>query len=496
MSKVSVTTVKDIGCSFKVIRSTSSHKVITLSLWKSSPGYVFNLSNTILWWGRNARALFPGWNVRIYIDYSIFHSVPDDIDWNVVYEQLSKHKNVEIWLYFCEWGHSKDSKCARCHDGTFGSVLRFHAFQDPDVDIAISRNVELLSSIKDARIVHDWSRSKRKYHVIYDVGGGYPCDYKNEEMCKELGMDGENMVLATFGMKKPNPYKDMFYLMRMIVMEYGKILRKYPYGTDEILLTTLYKIKMTGKNTYITPRARLNQLFPLENPHYEHVAHLIFDFFREDKTPLTGEVRGMVKLFGDYMDFSPYLVKQLPPLIGIVEDKVPDVAVALLKYLRKELRPKINIRQAEKIRREMMQWSFELFRDNKLNKEVHSWDEPDYNFMDHAKSSHEADTMTYVAILTVIFELIDYPGITLKMKTYDVPIMPKEREITEKEIQKAIELKKRTSVIKKTDEQWRERIVGNLKRDYEREVENYNKNKKIFDRNLKNIWILQDDDYL
>lgn len=497
MSKI---VLKEIGCSFRVFRKTTSRKVIGLSLWKKDSGYVFNLSNTIMWWGRNTKVLFPGWNVRLYIDNSVFSPMKNDVDWNMIIEQIKKHRNVEIWLYDCEWGHSKKSPY---HDGTFGSILRFHPFQDPTVDIAISRNVEMLSSIKDARIVHDWVNSNRQYHIMYDMNKGYPCFYNNKELCQKLGLSGTNMIVAWFGMKKPNPYHDMFHIMRELILDNYQELRKYPYGTDEILLTKLFKDKMTSANTYTTPRNTINQIFPFynfttmsANKNYLPLAKLIFDFFRSDNPQLPIEMinrTDLIPLFEE-TDNLDRVVSQLNPLLGKLEDRAPDILVILLKYLRNKLRKSIDIQEAENVHRAMMNWYFKLFKNDGLNYES-SLDDLDTNFMLRVNSPQQALIFSYVAISTVIFEQVDFPGLVLKMKTYDVPII-EDSKITEDDIKTRIRRIKRMFRSKKSDDELRERAIRELNRDRERNKQKFLQNKEIFDRNIKNIWILRDSGYV
>lgn len=68
-------TVNDMGCTFTVIKHEQNkhfNRVISTSLWKSNPNYVYNLSASLLSW-KNLRKLH--WNdftLRIYTDISIF----------------------------------------------------------------------------------------------------------------------------------------------------------------------------------------------------------------------------------------------------------------------------------------------------------------------------------------------------------------------------------------------------------------------------------------
>jgi hypothetical protein len=117
--------ITDINCEFNVYRKRKVKNIISISLWKGSQGYIYNLSTSILWWARNTKNLFPNWNVRFYIDYSIYQKkFKDDVDWDEIIQQVKKHNNVELWLTFCSWGHDTKDKCEKCHIKTFMSLMR------------------------------------------------------------------------------------------------------------------------------------------------------------------------------------------------------------------------------------------------------------------------------------------------------------------------------------------------------------------------------------
>ena len=128
--------IKTLGCEFRVYRKTKNEKVISISLWKARPGYIFNLSNSLLWWARNGIELFPDWNIRFYMDDSVLLTyIKNDVDWENIIEQLKLHENIELWFFTCPW--AKDEKSSKKHKGTFGSIIRFHALIDPEVKITV-----------------------------------------------------------------------------------------------------------------------------------------------------------------------------------------------------------------------------------------------------------------------------------------------------------------------------------------------------------------------
>ena len=197
-------TIRDISCEFKVFRKRTSDHVISIAIWKKSIGYVLNLSTSILWWIQNMEVFFPNWNVRFYIDSSITTRKlkGDETPWNDIISNMKKHDNVEIWLGYCPWGEDhNNTDCNKCHINTFNSLLRFHATVDKSVKIAVMKNVELLTSPKDARLIHDWvNNTDKKYYFICDPN--YICKYTQEhpsELCIKSGLQDEIMILATFG---------------------------------------------------------------------------------------------------------------------------------------------------------------------------------------------------------------------------------------------------------------------------------------------------------
>jgi hypothetical protein len=503
--------VKDIGCSFKVFRKTRSDKVISLSLWKGSPGYVFNLSNTILWWGRNVKVLYPGFNVRIYVDYSIFRQMRDDVDWRAIFNQLLKHNNVEVWLSFCEWGHKKTDKCRLCHTGTFSSLLRFHAMQDPTVKVAVIRNVEMLSNSKEARIVWDWMHSRKTYHVFYDIYQGYSCGYGDEALCRKLGLDRTNMVLAWFGLQGKNPYPNMFNTIRKMLFK-KQSLSKFPYGVDEIVLTWLFKPLMTNRNTYITPRARLNQFIPTDNPLYNNVWNHVFDFFKNiKKIVLPDQQRFLDRIFRDgevydeYIDYQPRRNLELAVHISRL-DKAPDIAVLLLRYLKVKLRPETRpLRErADLIHRALQSFYFKMFHTNGIQRDTELRDNQAANFYEQVPTEEDANLLVFISIFAVIFEGIDFAGLTVKTKNFTTQRPPSTR-ITEEDILEEMQTEqavrkrrrkynKRLGVL--SDAELREHAITKLRRNAEKKSSDYRKNKEIFLRNIKNIYMMNDKPYV
>ena len=507
--------VKDIDCSFRVFRKRATKNVITISLWKGNIGYVFNLSNTILWWGRNMETLYPGWNVRFYIDGSIFRSMKEDIDWHMVIDQLKKRRNVEVWLYFCEWGHhDQESSCKRCHTGTFGSLLRFHAFEDPTVNIAVSRNVEMLSSPKLARIVHHWANLPvKQYHIIYNIEDGYSCGYGNPTMCADLQMTNTNVVVAWFGFKKtrnlPNPYPNLFSQIRRLINVHYQTLGKFPYGIDEIVLTRFFKPLMNHSNTYTTPRQLLNQIIPANSPNWNKVLEYIMDFLKmlpkilpKHKKQFFDKVTGGLWYWDDYINYAPFKNSRIIVQVGELAQIMPDVIISLLRYVKKRIQPRPQEKRImQYMETKMMRFYFTLFKNNVLQRGIDNT-VPQYNFFARAGTPRKAELMFYMATKTVVFETIDFPGLLLKTKSFEGK-RPDFGSVDEKTVENILANKKRrwkTDIRTKrrpmpSDDVIRERIRQELQRNISRKEQDYDKNRQIFLRNIKHAYLFSDRDY-
>jgi hypothetical protein len=487
--------VSDFGCEFNVYRRRSSKKVISISMWKGSPGYIFNLSTSILWWGRNAEILFPGWNIRFYVDYSVYQKkFKDDVDWDEIIQQVKKHYNIELWLTFCTWGQDTN-KCEKCHIGTFMSLIRFHAMTDPTVDIAVMKNMELLTSAKDARLIHDWVNSGKKYYIVYDPG--YFCNYGNKMLCEENKLTETNMILATFGVRNGPDIDRFSHRAREIILRSHQ-LSKYLYGVDEIILTLLIKPLLRQDNTYISLRTRSNQWIPGDE-NYNDVFGIFFSVIA-DGSIYTEEEKIIIQEHYKYGIFSnteyqPRLNNQIIVTIGSLSDIVPDAVVEIFKKVKELLQPMIDLKKLSPVFEDMQRFYFNMFINNTV---VEDFSSVDTNFFANASNSEEGKLFTYLGINTVLFENIDWPGYSVKRK-FGIPKKPEGQKITTELIAKKAEgLKKQYKLIRRAipnDEILQQRAEENMIADNQRELDLYNKNIKIFKKNIRNKFLITDQRY-
>ncbi len=307
--------IEDFGCTFKVYRAKKSERVIAVSLWKHSLGYVYNLSTSLLKWTKLAKILFPEWNIRFYIDRSVLLPlnklkntvekdirdmiikrekeniflnaladrtvlseaqlqeellyIKDEIDkkvkatvdsadttqWDTILEQLLKHNNVELWFYNCPWGANNDL-CLGCHKNTFGSLVRFHATIDQDVTICIIRNLELLTSELDSDNVDKWLGTNTAFHTYHLLDAGYTCNklFSYFDLCSSNLPINSNILLASCGFRKDTKEKLLFtYDMIKAEIDNEKTaLNTFKYGVDEVILTKIVKPQLHTDNFHMT----------------------------------------------------------------------------------------------------------------------------------------------------------------------------------------------------------------------------------------------------
>lgn len=398
----------NIGCSFEIFRHRKRDKIIAISVWKSSSNYVFNLSNTIVQWGTLADKLYPDWNVRFYIDNSIFNNIENDIvvvDWNDILNQLKKHKNIEIYKYFCDWGYDEEKKG---HKGTFGSLVRFHVLTDTEVSVSIIKNVELLSTPKDARLVHHFVQSDKKYLTYFDPN--YVCDYGKSPMCEIVKKYNYGMILATFGMKGECPVKNLFHKIHKLIFKYPE-LNKFKYGVDEIILTYFIKPKMTVDNVYMVPRDHFIPLHGL----YEFASEILVEFF--EKLPTFNEEQKILfinEIFSEDDDIEkPTIMKEdVNILLRKLYRNYPDMFALAIQFLRKKIfswlrENRVSKKEIEEIRRRLLDHYLFAFIQND-----EKMDDP-LNFV---SDEREAYITLYCWIQSAIFEYIDWKGYVVKHK--------------------------------------------------------------------------------
>jgi hypothetical protein len=245
------------GCVFSVYRQKTSPNVVSVSLWKETVGYSMSLANGLLWWNGNLTRLFPGFNLRVYFDATVFTQFIDpearsqDVDWRRVLRKLYANPNVELWLYRCMWGTRGPGK-GKIHKGTFGSMVRFHALFDPSVQISVIRNIELLSSVYDAELTKKWIDSGDAFHIyttsLYGCAAGRGPYW---DICHKAGLDNRRMLFAGFISSKATLGDREFRLIQEIMRKVG---HDFTYGIDEVILTIALVDSriMNDRNTNIT----------------------------------------------------------------------------------------------------------------------------------------------------------------------------------------------------------------------------------------------------
>lgn len=122
--------------------SEDKERVIAFSLWGQHPRYLRGALHNML---VNAR-IYPNWICRFYVD----NSVPKDL--------IDVLKELGAQIYDRS---SKDS---------IGQKLcwRFDVANDPDVSYFLVRDVDSVSTEREAMAVNDWIASGKKFHIMRD----------------------------------------------------------------------------------------------------------------------------------------------------------------------------------------------------------------------------------------------------------------------------------------------------------------------------------------
>ena len=245
-------TIVSMGCTFSVYRQRRRDQVVTVSFWKSAPGYIFNLSQSILLWPTMIKQFFGDkWNIRFYLDDSILSHLPDsDIDrWMEIIQSVLKQKNVEVWMFDCASFKKRALvQDSRGHRGTFASLVRFQPLFEPDVRVCVSRNLELLTSCQDGSICNAFASDNTKQYLIYAISG-YNCHY-GEDICRRATtypLYREGMILAWFGCKVKLTEQVWQHWITW-TQDIG-IYERQAYGIDEIFLWKMFKRQLTSQNT-------------------------------------------------------------------------------------------------------------------------------------------------------------------------------------------------------------------------------------------------------
>lgn len=125
-------------------------KIISYSLYGNNPRYTIGaIKNAVL-----AKQYMPDWKCRFYVD----EEVPQEI-----IQTLTFMDNCEV--IFIRFEELK----------LFKMTYRFLVFSDPEVDVAIVRDVDSRISARDIIAVNEWLSTDFSFHIMKDhpVGHGY-----------------------------------------------------------------------------------------------------------------------------------------------------------------------------------------------------------------------------------------------------------------------------------------------------------------------------------
>jgi len=110
-------------------------KIISYSLYGTDEKYTIGLKRNI----DLLDDVFPGWIIRVYYDDSISEEVLDRSNPSVEYIKIKNDNNYMFW--------------------------RFYAWDDPDVDIFISRDVDDRLNRHDFSMISEWEKSSYGFTV-------------------------------------------------------------------------------------------------------------------------------------------------------------------------------------------------------------------------------------------------------------------------------------------------------------------------------------------
>lgn len=170
----------------------------------------------------------------------------DPTDWIGLFNNVLRYPNdnIELWFYQCEFPHKN----------TFGSLVRFHAFDDPMTKVVVSHNLEFLTSPKDRERINLWLESGKKYHMYTSVNKNfiYGC-VSSPRICNANGLFQIPSVMATFGIsKRHDEVVDIFRYGLEIAKQKKNKLKDFPYGVDEIVLTSKLRGDIEHSNTFVS----------------------------------------------------------------------------------------------------------------------------------------------------------------------------------------------------------------------------------------------------
>ena len=130
----------------------SMKKIISFSLWGSSPKYINGIRANI----DLQKQYFKGWKCRFYIHEG---SLTDDIS------QLIIDNDAEYIIISEDISTESQYKTNQVHKGWF---WRFKVLEDPSIDYAIVRDLDSRLSLRESNCVRDWIASGKEFHIIRD----------------------------------------------------------------------------------------------------------------------------------------------------------------------------------------------------------------------------------------------------------------------------------------------------------------------------------------
>lgn len=117
------------------------NKIISFSVWGNNPRYIIGAKRNI----EEARAIYPDWKCRFYIDDSV--SVETARLWHDMGAEVFKIKSLGPY---------------------HGAFWRFYPASDNTVDAVIVRDTDSRVNEREAEAVTEWLKSDYGFHIIRD----------------------------------------------------------------------------------------------------------------------------------------------------------------------------------------------------------------------------------------------------------------------------------------------------------------------------------------
>ncbi len=116
-------------------------KIISYSLFGDNPKYLVGAVEN----ARTAKEFYPDFTTRFYVG----KSVPEET------VGALKNEGAEVFL--------EDDL-----EGLIGTIWRFYAFADEDVEIVLIRDVDSRFSMREVTAVNEWLESGKNFHIMRD----------------------------------------------------------------------------------------------------------------------------------------------------------------------------------------------------------------------------------------------------------------------------------------------------------------------------------------